>query len=120
MKYLLKVALIYLKYLFIFLFEFIRTAIIVSVGYLLLFGIQQIFYNLANIQLTIPMLVLIAIANITIMFLIYRNHLQFSGWFKNKSYKLSESVTKVLLYISVFFIIYPFLHIGVNITLTLI
>ena len=51
-----------------------------------------------------------AIAILLLIFVLYRNKLQFSGWYKGKDVaKLPKSVTVTLIFITILLIILPFL-----------
>jgi hypothetical protein len=50
-----------------------------------------------------------ALAILVLLFVLYRNKLQFSGWYKGKGcVKLPKSVTKTLISVSILLIISPF------------
>jgi hypothetical protein len=51
-----------------------------------------------------------AMANLIIIFMLYRNWLQFSGWFKSdKNIKLSQLTTLILLAITIILLVMPFI-----------
>ncbi|MFB9974710.1 hypothetical protein FPQ10_12505 [Allobacillus sp. SKP2-8] len=86
--------------------ELFRIAVIV----LLLGGLGWFLLNeiYASIDQTIELKWLGAIAILLLVFVLYRNKLQFTGWYQgSKNVKLPKSVTYLLVFSAVIFMIIP-------------
>jgi hypothetical protein len=77
----------------LFLFEMARVLFYLFVGMAILWYLEVEIYKWFKINLNGHFL-LVGIANLLLLFIFYRNHLQFSGWFQsNLNKKLPRSVT---------------------------
>lgn len=92
--------------------EFLRVLfiLIVGTGILSFWGIWV--YDLIGIDLMASSMAwMTSLANLIIVFVIYRNSLQFSGWFKSsKSTKITRRLTIGLLGVSAILLIMPLLN----------
>ncbi|MED1783173.1 hypothetical protein P4V43_15210 [Brevibacillus fortis] len=84
--------------LFRFLLELIRVIIILFAGLWLLFSVES---KLFLITLEGTPFFLLFFANLLLILVLYRNKLQFSGWYKGKEVKrLSPQATNVLIVVA--------------------
>ncbi|WP_026476228.1 hypothetical protein [Alkaliphilus transvaalensis] len=89
--------------------EIIRVLFILIFGTGLLVTLEVWLYGLLDIALLENSLGwMIAFANLIIVFVVYRNNLQFKGWFKSsRSSKLPKLITRTLLVLAMVLIILP-------------
>lgn len=92
-----------------FILEVLRVFFVVIVGSSLLFALESWVYSIAGKDILANAWML-AIANLTIIFVFYRNVLQFSGWFISKNNKrLKKPLTMALLGVSLILIACSFI-----------
>ena len=89
--------------------EFIRVVFILLFGTGLLLSLEIWIYRLLDVDLFgNPLGWIIVLANFIIIFVVYRNKLQFKGWFKSsKIDKLSKLTTRILIWLAVILVILP-------------
>lgn len=89
-------------------FELLRIILLfVFIGGLIWLVVEN-GYTLNNVTYTYSWLGGIAV--LTLLFVLYRNKLQFSGWYNGKGkQKLSKKVTSSLIFISIILFVSPFL-----------
>jgi hypothetical protein len=90
-----------------FLLEFIRVLFIFIIGSAVLIGLETWIFRISGRE-ALDYAWMLGIANIVFIFVVYRNVLQFSGWFKGiKVKKLNKVITYVLLTIAFALILIP-------------
>ena len=90
-----------------FILEFIRILFIITIGSVLLINLETWIFKITGKE-ALDYAWMLGIANIIFVFVVYRNILQFSGWFKSaRSKKLNKTITLVLLAIASALIIIP-------------
>jgi len=91
--------------------EVLRVLFIYIVGVLLLSNVEMWIYDLFSVKITeIFMIGLLCLANSIIIFVLYRNILQFSGWFNSaKGDRLNKGTTLFLMVTSIILLIIPIL-----------
>ncbi len=90
-----------------FILELLRVLLIVMAGTPLLIGIETWLYSLAGKNI-FDFTWMPATANIIIIFVLYRNVLQFGGWFKSKQNKrLGKIYSRILILVSLVLILIP-------------
>lgn len=99
-----------------FIFELLRIMILFFLGLMLLGTMETWIYNMFDeqiLQQSVLNRVLLLIANILIIFSLYRSRWQFSGWYKSeKNVKLSKRTTRIIAGIAiVLFLIPAVLHV---------
>lgn len=82
------------KTLFSFGTELLRVIVLLLLGMYLLWIIEMQFYGES---LSIEAILLLAVTNFLVLFILYRNKWQFSGWFKStNAKKLPPALVKIL------------------------
>ncbi len=91
--------------------EVTRVIIILLVGYAILWVIERNIYTVIGVDVDSNLyLGLASLANLLILLVLYRNKLQFSGWYKGYKKSLSKVTTLVLIITSGFLLcIIPFI-----------
>lgn len=87
-----------------FILELLRMFVLLILTLLILGGLERFIYS---ILLGTPLYNWsMGIGNIVLFFILYRNHLQFKGWYKSvKNQRLSTSITRSLAVISLMLIV---------------
>ena len=98
------------------LLELLRILLIFVILGSILISLLRTFYGLFNMDLEDPVLMLGSIGVLVLLFVLYRNKFQFSGWYNGDVYeKLSRRTTKVLyIFIITLFILPIILQFFIN------
>lgn len=92
--------------LFSFIFELIRIILLLAFTMLIFGGIERYIYQFIFGEPIYHWLMLIG--NFILFFVLYRNYLQFKGWYKSsKSEKLDRFTTRSLIIIAIALILIP-------------
>ena len=92
--------------------EYLRVVLVLIFGTTALMAVEELIYRQFNNSLfNNPMNWMVAIANFLIIFVVYRNKLQFSGWGRSSNgVKLSKVTTRILVALSIVLLVFPLVN----------
>ncbi|MET3195601.1 hypothetical protein [Bacillus sp. OAE603] len=94
-----------------FILEIIRIIAIFTILGALFSGILQVIYTNLNVSISNQNGWVIGVSIFLLLFVLYRNKIQFSGWYNGKKMdKLSKKTTRLLVILSCCLLILPFIH----------